>query len=208
MPNVMLVLVIILALMLWRSVFAVLHRRTVLRETGPHPHYENALRRRFRILERAYAGVIAENGVDLGSDEVCLSDGRSRANSFLRRIVALTGARRMGNRYILKVGKTIFHVRDRYVWRLPDSTNPECGYNETCFYPVHKGMPREEEIAAALLQPARTRFAGPAALFQVRSPCGIGRNQTSGKRRSRNQRICKGVMRLGSVHRLCREPRK
>lgn len=58
----------------------------------------------------------------------------------------------MGNRSILNVGKTIFHVRDRYVWRLPDPTNLECGHNETCFYSVHKGMPREEEIATVLLQ--------------------------------------------------------
>ena len=153
MASVSLVLIMILTVMLWRSMFAALHRRNVLRETGePHPHYDNALQRRFLILERAYAGVIEENGFDTGSDETAPSDGRSRANSFLRRIVALTGARRMGNRYILKVGKTIFHVRDRYVWRLPDSTNPECGYNETCFYPLHKGMPGEEEIAAALLQ--------------------------------------------------------
>lgn len=86
------------------------------------------------------------------SDELCLPDGSSRAKTYLRRIVSLTGARRMGNRYIVNVGRTIFHVRDRYVSRLPDSTNPECGYNETCFYSVHKGMPREEEIAIVLLQ--------------------------------------------------------
>lgn len=153
MLNVTLVLVIILALMLWRSVFAVLQRRNVRRETaGPHPHYDNTLQRRFRILERACAGVIAENGFDGESDEVSLSDGSNRAKTYLRRVLSLTGARRMGNRYILNVGKTIFHVRDRYVWRLPDSTNPECGYNETCFYSVHKGTPREEEIATALLQ--------------------------------------------------------
>lgn len=133
--------------------FAVLHRRNLLRETaGPHPHYDNALQRRFRILERAYAGVTAENGFDTASDELCVSDESNRAEKYLRRIVSLTGARRMGNRYTLNVGKTIFHVRDRYVWRLPDSTNPECRYNETCFYSAHKGMPRQEEIATVLLQ--------------------------------------------------------
>jgi len=31
-------------------------------------------------------------------------------------------------------------------------TYPECAYEETCFYPLHKGMPKEEEIATALLQ--------------------------------------------------------
>jgi len=152
MPDVMLLLVMILALMLWRYVFPVLRRRNVLREAaGPHSHHDNTLQRRFRILERAFGEVIAENGFDMGSDEVCLSDEGSRAKTYLRRIVALTGARRMGSRYILTVGKTVFHVRDRYVWRLPDSTNSECGYNETCFYSVHKGVPREEEIATVLL---------------------------------------------------------
>ena len=145
--------IIILALMLWRRVFAVLHRRNVTRETaGPHPNNDNTLQRRFRILERACAGVIAENGFDPCSDEICLSDRRSRAKTYFRRIVALTGARRMANRYILDVGNTRFHVRDRYVQRLRDSTDPHCGYEETCFDCVHKGMPREEEIATVLLQ--------------------------------------------------------
>ena len=58
----------------------------------------------------------------------------------------------MDNRYILDVGNTRFHVRDRYVRRLRDSTNPKCGYDETCFYCVHKAMTREEEIATVLLQ--------------------------------------------------------
>lgn len=153
MPNVTLVLVIILALMLWRSVFAVLHRRNVLRETaGPRPHCDDTLQRRFQMLERAYTGVIAENGFDTGSDEVCPTDGSNRAETHLRRIVSLTGTKRMGNRFTLNVGKTIFHVRDRYVWRVPDSTNPECEANETCFYSAHKGIPKDEEIATALLQ--------------------------------------------------------
>ncbi len=142
-----------LALMLWRSVFAVLHRRPLLREiAAPHRHYDNALEQRLLILARACAGVIAENGFDAVPDGVCLSDGRSRAKTYLRRVAALTGATQTDNRYVLDVGKTRFYVRDRYVWRLRDSTNPECGYDETCFYSVHKGMPSEEEIATVLLQ--------------------------------------------------------
>ena len=30
-------------------------------------------------------------------------------------------------------------------------TYPECAYEETCFYPLHKSMPKEEDIATALL---------------------------------------------------------
>ena len=37
---------------------------------------------------------------------------------------------------------------------------PERGYDEACFYSVHKGMPREEEIATVLLQ-----LANNPALF-------------------------------------------
>jgi hypothetical protein len=33
-----------------------------------------------------------------------------------------------------------------------DVTNPKCGYEETCFYPAHKEMPKAEQIATALLQ--------------------------------------------------------
>ena len=153
MPNITLVLLIIVALMLWGSVFTVLHRRNVPNETdGPHLQVNGGLLGRFRILERAFAGVTAENGFDAASDEVRVSAESNRAETYLRRIVTLTGARRLGNRYTLNGDKTIFHVRDRFVWRLPDSTNPECGYNETCFYSVNKGTPREEEIATVLLQ--------------------------------------------------------
>src|SRR5215831_4576170 len=139
MPDVMLLLVMFLALILWRYVFPVLHRRNELRETaGPHPHHDDTLQRRFRILERACGGAFAENGFDTGSDEMCLSDRRGRAKTYLRRIVALTGATRMDNHYILDVRNTRFHVRDRYVRRLRDSTHAQCGYDETCFYCVHK----------------------------------------------------------------------
>ena len=153
MPDLMLLLVMILALMLWRYVFPVLHRRSVFTEAaGSHAPYANALQRRFRILERACAGVIAENGFDPASHEICSSDRRSRAKTYLRCIVALTGARRVDNHYVLDVGDIRFHVRERYVRRLRDSTDPQCGHDETCFYCVHKGTPGEEEIATALLQ--------------------------------------------------------
>ncbi len=153
MANVILVVLMVLALMVWRSMFAVLHRRNAFRETArPHPHYDNVLRGRFRILERAYAGVIAENGFDRDSDETCPSGGRCRAKTYLRRVVALTGGTQTDDGYILDVGKTRFHVRDRYVRRLRDAINPECEYDETCFYSVQRRMAREEEIATVLLQ--------------------------------------------------------
>ena len=57
----------------------------------------------------------------------------------------------MDDTYVLDVGKMQFHVRHRYVKRLRDTADPDCALEETCFYPVHKGMPKAEEIATALL---------------------------------------------------------
>jgi len=54
--------------------------------------------------------------------------------------------------YFLDVGTMRFHVGHRYVRRLRDTTDPECAFEETCFYPVGKDMPKAEEIATALLQ--------------------------------------------------------
>ena len=89
-----------------------------------------------------------ENRAD-GADPV---DRKYRAKRYLRRIVALTGATQIGGGYALDVGTTRFKVRDGYVRRMQDVTNPKCGYEETCFYPAHKEMPKAEQIATALLQ--------------------------------------------------------
>lgn len=75
-----------------------------------------------------------------------------RAEAFLRRILALTGATKAdGGVYILNVGKVQFQLRDRFVRRLQDPQDPKSPYEETCFYLVHNGMPKVEEIATALL---------------------------------------------------------
>ena len=150
MPNVTLLLVMILALMLWRSVFAAMHRRDVLGETGLY--HGHASRRHFRILERAGAGVSAQEGFRMSSREILLSDRTLRAKTYLSRIVALTGGTPTDAGYLLDVGKTRFYVRDRFVRRMRDATNPECGYDETCFYCLNKAMPRAEETASVLLQ--------------------------------------------------------
>jgi hypothetical protein len=92
-----------------------------------------------------------------GADPV---DRKDRAQSYLRRIVALTGATQMGNGYALDVGTTRFQVRDRYVRRVRGTANPKCAYEETCFYPAHKEMPKAEQIATALLH-----LANNPALF-------------------------------------------
>ena len=74
-----------------------------------------------------------------------------RAEAFLRRILALTGATKVDNAYVLNVGKVQFQLRDRFIRRLQNPQDPKSPYEETCFYLVHNGMPKVEEIATALL---------------------------------------------------------
>ena len=74
-----------------------------------------------------------------------------RAEAFLRRILALTGATKADGAYILDVGKVQFQLRDRFIRRLQNPQDPKSPYEETCFYLVHNGMPKVEEIATALL---------------------------------------------------------
>jgi hypothetical protein len=105
--------------------------------------------------------VIAENQFENNSGGLHFLDRKDRAKAYLRRIAALTGATQTGSAYVLDVGKMRFRVRDRHVSRLRDITDPGCTLEETCFYPVHIGMPKAEEIATALLQ-----LANNPALFE------------------------------------------
>jgi hypothetical protein len=66
--------------------------------------------------------------------------------------VPLPSPRKIGGSYALQVGTTRFQVRDRYVRRVQDVTNPKCAYEGTCFYPARKEMPKAEQIVTALLQ--------------------------------------------------------
>ncbi len=156
-----LAMIAFLALIVWRFVIAGLHRRPFVRAIAPQQHrHNNLLEEGLHILDPGGVAVIAENRFDNRSDGLDPLDRKDRARRYLRRIVALTGATRMGDAYVLDVGKMRFRVRDRYVRRMRDLTEPECAYEETCFYPAHKGMPKAEEIATALLQ-----LANNPALF-------------------------------------------
>ena len=142
-----------LALIVWRFVFAGLRRRPWVSAIAPQQQrHNNVLEEPHHISDPGGVAVIAGNRFESSADGVDPFDPKDRAKTYLRRIVALTGASQMGDAYVLDVGKMRFHVRDRYVGRLRDLTDPECKYEETCFYPVHKGMPKAGEIATALLQ--------------------------------------------------------
>jgi hypothetical protein len=154
-------MIAVLALIVLRFVFAGLHRRVRAGAIGaPQRQGNRVLERCAYILERAGAAVIADNRFENSSDGVDANSRKDRAETYLRRIVALTCATQVGNSYVLDVGNTRFRVRDRYVSRLRDVSDSNCADEETCFYPVHTGMPKMEEIATALLQ-----LANNSALF-------------------------------------------
>jgi hypothetical protein len=153
MATAILSMIAFLALIVWRFVFAGLHRRSLARAMAPQQQrHNNLLEEGLHISELGGVVVIAGNRFENSSDDLDRLDRKDRAKTYLRRIVALTGATQMRNGYVLHVGTTRFHVRDRYVRRLRDLTDPKSTYEETCFYPMHKDMPKAEEIATALLQ--------------------------------------------------------
>jgi hypothetical protein len=142
-----------LALVVWRFVFAGAHRRPLVRAIARQRQRHSSLSAEgLRISELGGAAVIADNQFVNNSDGLHRLDRKDRAKRYLQRIAALTGATQVNDAYVLDVGTMQFHVRDRYVRRVRDTTAPECASQETCFYPVHKGMPKAEEIATALLQ--------------------------------------------------------
>jgi hypothetical protein len=136
-----------LALFAWRFVFGSLRRGPLAREiAAPPQQHTNILEQGLHIVDLAGVAVIPDsNGAKPITPKDC-------AKTYLRRIAALTGATQTGNCYVLDVGSTRFHVRDRYVRRVRDVTDPKCEHEETCFYSAQKEIPKSEHIASALLQ--------------------------------------------------------
>ena len=142
-----------LVLIVWRFVFAGSHCGPLARAIAPQRQRPNLLLEEcLHISDPGSVAVIAHNQFENNSGGLRLLDRKDRAKAYLRRIAALTGATQTGHAYVLDVGKMRFRVRDRHVSRLRDITDPGCALEETCFYPVHIGMPKAEEIATALLQ--------------------------------------------------------
>ena len=142
-----------LALIAWRFVFTALRPRPLAREiAAPQQQHTNILEQGLHVLDLAGVAAIPDNRFENGSEAVRPIAAKDRPKAYLRRIVALTGATQMGKGYDINVGTARFHVRDRYVSRMRDVTDPKCIYEETCFYSAHKEMPKSEHIATALLQ--------------------------------------------------------
>jgi len=151
----------VFVLIAWRLMLLFLRRRHFARAVAaPWERRNNVLERGMHALRRADLAVNADNGLENGSDGSNSVGPKDRAETYLRRVVALTGAKESGRAYILDVGRTRFKVRDRFVTRFQDHSDPKSSCQETCFYPVHDGMPKAEEIATALLQ-----LASNPALF-------------------------------------------
>jgi hypothetical protein len=152
MVRVALSLIPFLAVTLRTFVFTGMGRAGLVGEIdAPRQRQNGPLEQGLYILDPVDLTLVAgalENRAD-GADPV---DRKYRAQRYLRRIVALTGATQTGGSYALQVGTTRYPARDRYVRRVQDVTNPKCAYEETCFYLADKEMPKAEQIATALLQ--------------------------------------------------------
>lgn len=136
MAPVILFVIVFLTIIVWRLVFTSLHGPLVREAAAPE-----------QILEQGLH-ILGKNDSDGGN----CNAGEQPAETYLHRIVALTGATQRGSSYILNVGKTRFHVRDRNVKRIPDGADPTWARCETCFHPAHQDMAAEEQIATVLLQ--------------------------------------------------------
>jgi hypothetical protein len=107
------------------------------------------------------------------SNGVNAIDTVDRAETYLRRVVAFTGATRLGAYYVLDVGKTRFEVYDSYVCRTPSVTDLTATTHEgTCFYLSKQYMPAAEKIATALLQLKNNprlfdKWAGQSGVFKA-----------------------------------------
>jgi hypothetical protein len=132
--------------------FTSLHR-SLVRETGaPEEQHNNLLEQGLHILRRAGLEVFADSHIENSSDRGSSNVGEERAETYLRRIVALTGATQMGSSYVLNLDKARFEVRDRNVRRIPDGADPRWAPWETCFHPANQDMAKAEQIATVLLQ--------------------------------------------------------
>jgi len=150
---VLALLVGVIVLLKWRLALAGLRRRDLAREGGMLPG-----RMRMNEVFASGVNVFSPSGLSLFGGNP-LGGGpisprvtkEQRAEAFLQRILALTGAKKVDGAYVLNVGKVQFQLRDRFIRRLQNPQDPKSPYEETCFYLVHNGMPKVEEIATALL---------------------------------------------------------
>jgi len=147
---VLALLVGVIVLLKWRLAPAGLRRRDLAQAGTLRGRVDEAFNS-YGLHVLSPGGLFLFGASPLGGVSSHVVTKEQRAEAFLRRILALTGATRVDGAYILNVGKVQFQVRDRFIRRLQDPQDPKSPYEETCFYLVHNGMPKVEEIATALL---------------------------------------------------------
>ena len=148
---VLALLVGVIVLLKWRLILAGLSRRDLAQAGTPRGRVDEAFNS-YGLQALSPGGLSLFRGNPLRGGRVSSHVTKEqRAEAFLRRILALTGATKVDNTYVLNVGKVQFQVRDRFIRRVQDPQDPKSPYEETCFYLVHNGMPKVEEIATALL---------------------------------------------------------
>lgn len=140
----------VIALLKWKLTFAGLRRRNLARAGAPEEQTNPPFPYEFQALGPAgflrFGRRPSDNGLG-----VPRTSKEERAEAFLGRIMVLTGATQVDGAYVLNVGKVQFQLRDRFIRRVQNPKDPKSPYEETCFYLIHNGMPKVEEIATAIL---------------------------------------------------------
>src|ERR1700730_6807003 len=124
MAPAILYVIVFFTIIVCRLVFTSLHRPLVRETAAPEPQHNNILEQGLYILRRAGWEVVADSHIENSSDRGSSNAGEQRGETYLRRIVALTGAKQMDGSYVLDVGKARFEVRDRKVRRSPNGADP------------------------------------------------------------------------------------
>lgn len=154
MERAILIAIALFGLVVWRVVFTLLEQWPSPRATPPPRQRKDTLAKQ-RRPHWLLPCVELTTGIGWGpgSSRIDLVQAESRADMYLRRVIALTGATQNGKSYFLDVDTTRFQVWDRFIMRLRGSADPKGRYyEETCFGPAFQGMPRAERIATVLLQ--------------------------------------------------------
>jgi hypothetical protein len=146
------VIAFLIIIIVRRFLFTILHRPLVRETAAPEEEPNNIWEQVLHIVRPAGVALVADSRFENCSDRENSDAGEQRVETYLRRIVTLTGARQMDNSYVLDVGKVRFHVRDGYVKRIPDGVDPRRARWETCFHSAHQDMAMVEQIATVLLQ--------------------------------------------------------
>ena len=148
---VLALLVGVILLLKWRFTFSDERRRPLAQAVAPQGPADRTFTYGFQVLGPAGLSLFGGRALANNSAATVWVTREQRAEAFLQRILALTGAKKAEGAYVLNVGDVQFQIRDRFIRRLQNPGDPKSPYEETCFYLVHNGMPKVEEIATALL---------------------------------------------------------